>query len=154
MQTLKTGTLLLLGIVFLHFTSWASIIGYTVNGSFTSPFGGSPLTIDGQPWSLSFQIDTTQTQVVSGGLNIPNTTVNVSIPTLAGTNAGSYLTTVRFDPQGAFPGPTPNFEFGGGPLTLGLPSINFTFANFEDFVPAVWNSNTSAPQFTLERLLP
>lgn len=148
MQTHKIGTLLLLGIAFFPYTSWASIIAYTVNGSFTSAFGGSPLTIDGQAWSVSFQIDTTQAQVVSGGLNIPNTSVSVSIPTLTGTNAGSYLTTVRFDAQGAFPGPTPNFEFGGS-LSLGSPTINFTFANFEDFVPAVWNSNTSAPQFTL-----
>jgi multisubunit Na+/H+ antiporter MnhC subunit len=142
------GILLLLTIALLPCQSWAGMIAYTVNGSFTSPFGGSPLTIDGQPWSLSFQIDTSQAQVVSGGLNILNTTVNVLIPTLTGTNSGSYMTTVRFDPQGAFPGPTPNFELGGS-LSLGLPSINFAFSNFEDFVPAVWNSNTGSPQFTL-----
>jgi hypothetical protein len=144
-------SMLLLGAAILTCSVQANVITYEVDGSFTSG-SGTPLVIDGQPWSLSFQIDTTQGQIdFPGQLSFPNTVVHVSVPDLAGTNTGSYLTTVQFSPPGGgmLP-PFPELGFNGS-LSLGSPAFSFEFeAIFAAFfTPAVWNSDTGNPQFTL-----
>jgi hypothetical protein len=101
-------------VAILTCSARANVITCEVDGSFTSR-SGTPLVNDGQPWSLSFQIDTTQGQIdFPGQLSFPNTVVHVSVPDLAGTNTGSHLTTVQFSPPGGgmLP-PFPELGFNG-----------------------------------------